>query len=250
MVQNYPKKVKKILKTHPKKVEKISKKGQDMDLATLYSRLHNLTQSRIVKSDIAKILDVDPAQLRRKEVAQTDLKQSELKIIAEAFDIPLSSLICQENINAITSNTIVGSDRIEIHYWSKLPEELKKPKVASVWFDREIIENDWGIKPESLCIMPMIGDSMTKYWYPIRNGDLLIIDTNITHIRGNGVYFGTSRENTRFWIREMQMDINMNVEFHSYSPSGEEKKIYTLNQLEEVDFKLIGKVVKNVSFRL
>ena len=106
------------------------------------------------------------------------------------------------------------------------------------------------MKPESLCIVPMIGDGMTNYWYPMRNGDILIIDTNINDIIGNGVYFGTSRENTHFWIREMNTDINLNVEFKSYSPSGNANKIYTLKELEEVDFKLIGKVIKNVSFRL
>lgn len=73
-----------------------------MDLSTVYERLHNLTQSRIVKSDIARTLDVDPAQLRRKEVAKTDLKLDELKLIANAFNLPVKSLINPEYNNEST----------------------------------------------------------------------------------------------------------------------------------------------------
>ena len=143
-----------------------------------------------------------------------------------------------------------GVDRIEINYWEQLPEDLKKSKVVSVWFDREIVENDWGMSAEHLCIIPMIGDKMARYWYPIMNGNILIVDTSQDYIMGNGVYFATSRYNTRFWIREMQVLINNNIEVKGYAPSGNTTKVFTHKQLEDVDFKLIGKVIKNVSFRL
>ena len=48
----------------------------------------------------------------------------------------------------------------------------------------------------------------------------------------------------------MQILINRDIEFKGYAPSGETSKVYTAQQLEEVDFRLIGKVIKNVSFRL
>lgn len=218
-----------------------------MDLSTLYKRLHNITQCRIVKSDIARALKIDPAQLRRKEISGIDLKQSELNIIAEAFNVPFESLIYQENIK---NNIAPAPDRIEIAYWEHLPEALKNPKIVSCWFDREIIENAWGMSAEHLCIVPMVGDKMARYWYPIRNGDILIVDLNQDYIMGNGVYFGTSQNDSQFWIREMQILINRDIEFKGYAPSGETSKIYTAQQLEEVDFRLIGKVIKNVSFRL
>ena len=155
------------------------------------------------------------------------------------------------NQNSTTDNIIqFPVDRVEIGYWSELPEELKNPKISSVWFDREIIENDWKMSAEHLCIIPMIGDKMTHYWYPIRSGDILIVDLNQNKIMGNGVYFGTSRNNTRFWIREMQMLINNDLEVKGYAPSGNTTKVLTNEIIQEVDFKLIGKVVKNVSFRL
>lgn len=142
------------------------------------------------------------------------------------------------------------TDRIEIGYWEGLPDNLKKSKVHSVWFDREIIENDWEMKPDCLRIIPMIGDKMTMYWYPIISGNLLIIDTAQDYIMGNGVYFATSRNNTRFWIREMQVLINDDVQIKGYAPSGETVKLFTKQQLDEADFKIIGKVIKNVGFKL
>ena len=141
-------------------------------------------------------------------------------------------------------------DRIEIGYWEGLPDDLKKTKVQSVWFDREIIENDWEMNPDNLRIIPMIGDKMTMYWYPIISGNILIIDTAQDYIMGNGVYFATSRNNTRFWIREMQVLINDDIQIKGFAPSGETTKVFKPEQLKDADFKIIGKVIKNVSFRL
>lgn len=57
------------------------------------------------------------------------------------------------------------------------------------------------MEANQLCIVPMVGDKMSRYWYPIFNGNILIIDTSQNQIMGNGVYFATSRNNTRFWIK-------------------------------------------------
>ena len=75
--------------------------------------------------------------------------------------------------NLLNMGCTVQGDQLEINYWNCLPPELKNPKIVSVWFDREIIENAWGMKADHLCIIPMVGDKMTHYWYPIRNGDIL-----------------------------------------------------------------------------
>ena len=96
----------------------------------------------------------------------------------------------------------------------------------------------------------MVGDKMAHYWYPIGNNDILIVDTSQNYIRGNGVYFATSQNNSRFWIREMQVLVNDDVEFKGFSPSGETTRVLSKEELQAVDFRVIGKVIKNVSFRL
>ena len=82
------------------------------------------------------------------------------------------------------------------------------------------------------------------------DGDILIVNTKQNYIMGNGVYFATSRNNTRFWVREMQVLVNDDIEFKGFAPSGETTKTLSKQELSDVGFKIIGKIIKNVSFKL
>ena len=208
---------------------------------------NELTKRNITMTarEISTMWGMNESSYSRKKRNGSKIKYKNLKQLENRLDINLT-----ENVKQNVKFEIPEHDRIEITYWEYLPEALKNPKIMSCWFDREIIENAWGMNAEHLCIIPMIGDKMARYWYPIRNGDILIIDTSQDYIMGNGVYFGTSQNDSRFWIREMQILINRDIEFKGYAPSGDTTKIFTQEQLQEVGFKLIGKVIKNVSFRL
>lgn len=208
-----------------------------MEYNTVLECLQNLIHYKPSQAELCQILDIKQSTMSNRAARNSHFTPFETSLIEQHYNVKLCDA------------TSTG-DRIEISYWPELPEELKNPRIVSCWFDREIIENSWGMSAEHLYIIPMIGDKMTRYWYPIRNNDILIIDTSQNYIMGNGVYFGTSQNNTRFWIREMQILINRDIEFKGYAPSGETSKVYTAQQLEEVDFRLIGKVIKNVSFRL
>lgn len=204
---------------------------------TLQKLIPNVNQA-----ELGRVIGVSRANINYKKQADVLISDEDVKKIETYYNISLT-----DKNNIVSFST---ADRIEINYWDKLPDELKNPKIVSCWFDREIIENAWGMSAEHLCIVPMVGDKMNRYWYPIRNDDILIVDTHQDHIMGNGVYFAVSHGNTRFWIREMQILINNDIEFKGFSPSGDTTKVITKEQLEEADFKLIGKVIKNVSFRL
>ena len=161
----------------------------------------------------------------------------------------LSENYFDENVK--NENKIVGSsDIVKIPYWNQLPDELKNPDFTCVTAERNVILNHWYLKPENLCIVPMVDGGLSNYWYKITSGDILIIDLSHNNINQSGVYFCTSMNNTRFWVREIKLLINESVEFHNYSMTGEIIKTYTQEQLNAVDFKIIGKVIKNVSFRL
>ena len=218
--------------------------GANMKYNDVVERLQNLTMSKINTTEIADILEVPVRTLYTRSYRNSEVSPGEMKKLEEHYNINLFNITTQNIIPTITG------DRIEISYWSELPEELKNPKIVSVWFDREIIENAWGMSAEHLCIVPMVGDKMARYWYPIRPNDILIVDTSQSHIMGNGVYFATSRDNTRFWIREMQVLFNNDIEFKGFSPSGDTTKVINSEQLKDAGFRIIGKVIKNVSFRL
>lgn len=202
--------------------------------------IQKLTKAKITQIDIAEALGCGRSNISLRSKSNSRLTFEEIKKIEQYFNISLN--------NQQTLQT--DSDIINIPYWSELPEELKHPEYPYVLAQRVSIEKGWNVKPENLCIVPMVGDKLSKYWYPINDGDILIIDTSHNYIRGNGVYFATSRNNTRFWVREMQVLVNDDLEIKGFSPSGNNTRVLTRKELEEVDFKVIGKVIKNVSFRL
>lgn len=213
----------------------------------LIDRLQNLIKRKPSQSEIGMALGLAQTAISGRANRNSNFNDEEVEKIEKHFKVT----ILEDGMKALTLMPLGGTvDRVEIGYWEELPDDLKKSKVQSVWFDREIIENDWEMNPDNLRIIPMIGDKMTHYWYPIYNNDILIVDTNQDYIMGNGVYFATSRNNTRFWIREMQVLINDDIQVKGYAPSGETTKVFKPEQLKDVDFKIIGKVIKNVSFRL
>lgn len=206
-----------------------------------FETLQNLIHTEINQAELGRVLGVSRANINYKKQADVMLSDEDVKKIETYYKVPLTD---DSNLQ------FPAGDRIEINYWTEFPEELKNPKIISCWFDKEIIENSWNMSAEHLCIIPMISDKLTRYWYPIRSGDILIVDMSQNYIMGNGLYFATSRNNTRFWIREMQVLINNDTEIKGYSPSGNTTKVFTPEQLSDVDFKIIGKVIKNMSFRL
>lgn len=202
--------------------------------------IQKLTKAKITQIDIAEALGCGRSNISLRSKNNSRLTFEEIKKIEQYFNISLNN---QQTLQP-------ESDVINIPYWSELPEELKNPDFEGVMAGKRAIVNHWYTKPENLCIVPMVGDKLSKYWYPINDGDILIIDTSHDFIRGNGVYFATSRNNTRFWVREMQVLVNDDIEFKGFAPSGETTRVLTRQQLEDVGFKIIGKVIKNVSFRL
>ena len=60
-----------------------------MDISEAIETLHNLTTARIVKADLARALGIDPAALRRKEIAKIELKPIEIQKLEDYFRIKL-----------------------------------------------------------------------------------------------------------------------------------------------------------------
>lgn len=206
-------------------------------------QLQNVTKSKITYADIANILGVTRSAIQNRILRKSPLKSFEEQLIDDYYKDHI------KNDSYKPSDIMPITTIINIPYWEELPEDLKTFDIP-VTIPISLIKNHWYLNPDNLFIVPMVGDKMTNYWYRINENDILIIDTTHNFIRGNGVYFATSQNNTRFWIREMQALINDDIQIRSFAPSGEVTKIFTPDQLEAVDFRIIGKVIKNVSFRL
>lgn len=203
--------------------------------------IQNLTKRKITYAEIARIFGLTRSAVQNWALRKKPLEEYQINLIDETF-------LKQNKTKFFQNNT--EDDIVKIPYWSELPEELKNPDFTCVTAERKVIENHWYLKPESLCIVPMIGDKMQDYWYRINDRDILIINTEQNYIMGNGVYFATSWNNSRFWIREMQNLINDDVQIKGFAPSGETTKVFTQEELKAVDFRVIGRVIKNVSLTI
>ena len=213
--------------------------------------LQNLIKRKITYQEIADILGMETANaIRNWKYRKRHLEDYEIAKIDEAFGIEKTKVNKISQSNIACAAEIHTDDVIKIPYWNGLPDNLKHPEYSYVLAQRTSIEKGWGLEADNLCIVPMVGDKMTNYWYPIFNGDILIVDTSQDYIMGNGVYFATSQSNTRFWIREMQVLVNDDVEFKGFAHSGNTTSVLSKQQLDKVGFKVIGRVIKNVSFRL
>lgn len=212
---------------------------------------NTLQKFKIVnQAELGRVLGVSRANINYKKQANVLLSDEDVKKVETYYNLKLTDNNKSSNNISFTGSYKPLSDIIQIPYWSGLPDELKHPEYVSVLAQRISIVHAWELKPENLCIVPMVGDKMVNYWYKINDGDILIIDTSRNHISGNGVYFATSQNNTRFWIREMQVLVNGDVEFKGFAPSGNTVRVVSKEDLEKVGFQIVGKVIKNVSFRL
>lgn len=234
-----------------------------MNFEELKNNLQNLTNGEITYQKIADALGRKLSTISTRKNNGSQVKFDELKKLEKYFDVVLtdSSIKTAQLINEIENknrtnfkhSSFYFPDRIEIGYYKYLPDNLKNNRVSSLWFDREIIENIWNVKSDSLVIITMLGDNLSSYKnndYPIKNKDILIVDCSQTNIMVRGVYFATSRQNSRFWVREMELKLNDSIDFYSYTPNGKIVKSYSKEELNNADFRIVGKVIKNISFKM
>lgn len=210
--------------------------------------LQNLTNAKITQEEFGKALGTGRANISQRIKNKSKLTLEEIRKLEKYFNIEFVEVHALRIDEVNKLHTIKNC--IEINYWDGLPKQYRIPDFDSVIAEERVIKTHWYINPQDLRIVPMIGDKMMNYWYKINPSDILIIDTSYNDIRGNGVYFATNRNNTCFWIREMQKLINDDIQIKGFAPPGETVKVFTQEQLQKVDFKIIGKVIKNVSFRL
>ena len=198
-----------------------------------------LKQEKITQEQMGMALGVT-----KQNISQTKnkiLSQEQIDKIENYFNVNLTDVKSNKDENEI----------IKIPYIDWLPEEMRNPKYSYVPAQRMSLD-DWSADIDSLRIVAMNGDKMEFFWYRIRNKDVLLVDTSERKVNnnGSGVYFATSRGKTKFWIREMTETIDDGIEFKAYAPSGITTRVLTRQQLEDADFQIIGRVIKNVSLTI
>lgn len=199
----------------------------------------------VARAEIADILGVT----RQTAIKQKDrlLTPEQKEKIEKALGITLSM-----DTKETAANPLTSADKIEIQYWGKgLPceEKLKNSFITSLWFDREVINGGWQKDEKYLNIIAMPGDKMDGGNYPLKNNDILVIDTSETDISISGIYFYTTNNNEEVFVNNFRKiydgTIILGVTNPKYkdTPTDQEK-------LDAAGVKIIGRVIKNLFFTI
>lgn len=123
----------------------------------LLDYLQNLIQAKVTQEEIGNALNVSKQAIAKKKASGYDFPSFEIEKI--------KNYLLKKGLQNSTKfdNGFSMSDRIEIQYWPELPDKFKNPKIRSVWFDKEVIENKWFVNPEKLFIIPMLGDALSTF---------------------------------------------------------------------------------------
>ena len=189
----------------------------------------------ISQADAAEILNDSQVNVSRKINRGDEIKISELQKFQKHFGVNLFKKYFKK-----------FPDAIEIHYYKddEIDELVKNPLVTSIWLDRQMVNDVWVKDENKLIKIAMVGDCMNGGARPIKNGDMLIIDTSETNILASGIYAYTTG-NSDIFIANIKRCMDQ-VEF-SFFKEEYESILRTMQELEELNFTVIGRVIHNQS---
>lgn len=233
-----------------------------MNINEVQATLQKLKNKKITQAEIARALKKDRSNINIKAKRGTELKLIEVEQLEKYFDVILTNdvlhlarivnKINNNNVDNITTNSeCTCGEQFNVPYWENLPENLKRPKITSIHTDIELIENDWQLKSEIIRVIPMKGDCLQNYWYPMRHNDILAFDITNKDLNNDGIFVFTTNEGENIYIRKLNllMDGNINVmDYTNHEP--QIVKTITPEKAKEVNFEIIGRVFKNISLRI
>ena len=216
--------------------------------ASLISLLCN---KEISRNQIGSIIGLSRQTTHRHK--DRELEESDIVRLEEEFGI------CIPRDFSIVENVQSGEDLsgrfVNIPYWHDEKcenDKIKDKLVTSIVLDLELVVHKLNCDPENLRIIAMPGEEMDGGTYPLKNGDILLIDTSQIDYSNSGVYFVTTQNNKMVFVRRllelMYGSVSSSVDNPIYAPHV--NKTLTQKQLTEIDFKIVGRVIKNLSLKI
>lgn len=213
---------------------------------------------QFVKNDTVSFADIARVRgVERQAIAKTkdkEISREEIVSICEAFDVKPPSE--DDNVSIESANN--NSDVFAISYWegcNECSDMLKRDDFADLKLDIELI-NRWNVKPEDLRIIAMPGEEMNGGEMPIANKDLLVIDISRNNPYESGVFFVTSHNCQRVYVRRLMETLNEKGESVIFSTVDNViykkaiEKFWTKEMREEADIRIIGRVITNAIYTI
>lgn len=209
-----------------------------MKIIELIKALSRTKGRQITQAEIARALITTEAVISNKKSRGTEITVSELLACCKYFDCAVE--------NVISEDDKVRDAREIVYYENKnLGNLIKHPDVTSVWKDRQVLYFKWRKKEENLRAISMLGDSMDGGPRPIKNGDMLIIDTTEKSTLVSGIYAYTTEKQDTLYVAYIKQHMD-EIIFKFFNPNCEDV-VKTPDELKALGFKIIGRVIHNDS---
>ena len=121
---------------------------------------------------------------------------------------------------------------------------LEEPDVKTIWLDNDLIYKILRTKPENLHIIRAEGDSMVDA--DIYEGDILLVDKSRIDPMISGIYVFTTQNNELVYIKRLQLRPDNVLEVISENKSYKTLE-YTNQDIEKLDLRIKGRIIKNLS---
>ena len=204
------------------------------------------------QGDFANEINVVQQQLSKYERGENKPSADFLIKLIEKINVNVNWLLTGKGtmFNVVSAN-FNRADAVEIKYYENptLIETIKNPEITSIWIDRELVHNVWRKHESDLRIIQMPGDNMQggHNYFTITNKDIVLIDMLSRNVSLSGIYAYTTQNEKYIFIKAIQRVADGSIKFWSTN-SNYQSVILTQEQLDKIGFKVLGRVVKNLSF--
>lgn len=201
----------------------------------------------ISQTEIAQILGTTSVAINKRITRSSELKVSEAIKLVNHYGYNLFNDFIQ-NDNLLPNSPQNRQDSVEIVYYENptLDKTIKNPLITSLWLDRELVRDIWKKDETNLRTIKMPGDVMNGGERPIKNRDMLIIDLSSTDILSSGIYAYTTNDDNFIFINGIKQKVDGSVKFYYWNKTYSEA-VYKLDDLKKINFKVIGRVIKNMT---
>jgi phage repressor protein C with HTH and peptisase S24 domain len=169
-----------------------------MDITNTILNLQKLTGARIVKADLARVLGIDPASLRRKELAEIDLKVNEIEKIEKFYKVKLNTTI--NKISMVDTVDIIY--RPDVYLSAGYGADVYNEDKEFMTIDSRLLVSEHGnkINPANCEIVAISGNSMFPEY---RHGDRVIIDKSDVELIDGHIF--AFRYKNQCYVKEINL---------------------------------------------
>lgn len=218
-----------------------------MQISEILSNLGKCIGKTVTQTEVARVLGMSSVALNKRLTRGSEFKPSELVTLSNHYNCNLFDMYIQ-NGNLKTKGLFDNSNYVEIKYYNntKNSSAVKSKQIANLYLDSNLVHNIWNKDERNLCTLKMPGDSMDGGETPIKNNDMLIVDKLSRDISSSGIYAYTTNDENFIFVNGIMLNVDGSVRVLFYNKKYPEIT-YTQAELDKVNFKIIGRVIKNIS---